>query len=71
MLDLNRIFYVHTEAMGACFTLAAAMLEFICGALIGWDDLFAIIFGFGGGVFFLIVTLLQVWSIVRFEQRYN
>lgn len=68
MKQLNRIFYIYSEASGAVFMAFSALVEFACGLAIGGDIQLWIANPAAG--FFASVALLGVLHIIRSERIY-
>lgn len=66
---VSRLFYVHTDASMAVFLVVGALIELACGALLGGDIQLYLANPAAG--FMACAALICVWSIYRFERRYN
>ena len=71
MKRLKSIAYVHGPQIGLIgFALIGAIVEMACSVSLGAEHPIGIL-AYYAALFFAIAALCGIWSIVRFEQRYN
>ena len=71
MKRLKNIAYVHGPQIGfISFALIGAILEMACSVSLGAEHPIGVL-AYYAALLFAVMALCSIWSIVRFEQRYN